>query len=320
MTAIRGASRQPFVGGGIPTSDPITRVLFKIGQVSPQTQRRWKMAHGRFLAGLGGNETQPAFAAKRDEYVTSLEKDDDVFGSGIFDTYGRSPTVNKDLGVFADHPSLPGFIDREISFTVNTSITDITSGADVVSVPAGGMTYQEKQRFPTPYDRTGPTPCPPDLRPPPPTAVDQVYAVLSSTAVPRPKLPDHLPQYTWAGVARTPSNQALPPQPLLPSMVPASLPPTQRTLNGPYPTTISTPVGTPFNPQLIPYSTPSMFVPARNISTTGDRIQPLQPARAASGFGADAAPSGPGIGTYLFAGLLVGVAGHFLLGKKKGSR
>jgi len=141
------------------------------------------MAHGRYLAGLGGeNETQvPWDPDYREDFMRDLEKEDDVYGSGIFDTYGRDPTVNPDMGVFSDNPSLPGFIDREVQYQVSKDIYDIANGADVVTVASGGMTYQEKGGLSVPFDRAGMAPCPPPRALPPPTKMNQVYVDLWPT-------------------------------------------------------------------------------------------------------------------------------------------
>lgn len=192
MTAIRRPPNQAYAPAdyspGEPRlgyDDPVRKDLYRLGQVGPKTEDRWFMQHGRYLAGLGATETQPSWDARyQDVNLRELEDEDDVFGSGIFDTYGSEPTVHINMGVFADHPSLPGYIDREVQYEVNRNISDITSGADVVAVPGGGMTFMERQRFPVPFDRSGPTPCPPELRPPPPTPVQQVFATLTPQTFP----------------------------------------------------------------------------------------------------------------------------------------
>lgn len=296
-------TRQIYAGqpGLIPTTDPITRQIYKIGQVGPRTERRWALQHGRYLAGTGGlgsNETQPAYAAKQDSYVESLEKDDDVFGSGIFDSYGRGPTVNAQLGIFADHPSLPGYIDREVQFTVSKDIADITSGADVVIVPGGGLTYQERGGYPVGFDRNGPTPCPPPFRPPPPTAVNQVYASLVGQAqrapmlMPSPTalapLVTSVPAPSVAAAAPTPGVSAFaipgapPPQPitvLAPPMAdlqvhggynrPGRMPVGQKVPAGSYP------VGQQYNPKRVPHNIIQTPIGSRNISRVADIVQTI---------------------------------------------
>lgn len=221
-----GPARQPYAHAdntpGEPTRDPITNVLYKIGQVGPRAEDDWNMSHGRYLAGLGGeNETQAPWDPDfKTDFMRDLELEDDVFGSGIFDTYGRGPTVNPDMGVFADNPSLPGFIDREIQYTVSQDIYDITSGADVITVAGGGMTYQERGGLPVPFNRIGPTPCPPPRMLPPPTDLRQVYVGLNPTP-PVMKAPA-----PTQGVFKPLPGPAVPPQ-FTPGLIPmvASVPP-----------------------------------------------------------------------------------------------
>ncbi len=343
MTAISPHTWQPYVpvdgsAQQLPTKDPITKWLYKIGQVAPSKERTWAMQHGRYLAGLGSNATQPASAAKEDDYSLSLELDDDVYGSGIFDPSGRVPTVHKDLGVFADHPSLPGYIEREVQFSVSKDISDITSGADVVVVPAGGMTYQEQNRFPVPFDQTGPTPCPPQVAFAPASAREDVYAALT-------------PQEKFASTYK--------PSPVLRVGAPQS--------SKLVPATVSFPVGADYTPRKIPYATPQQRVGSRNISTVADvvervpgplsgfgRFAPRPIVQHVNGYGAwsprpivqSVGHYGPkpvgafhprpivqsvgatsdsswGWGTYAFAGLLVGAAASMVYGAvsmKKGRR
>jgi hypothetical protein len=122
-----------------------------------------------------GEVTHPTF-------LRELEGEDDVYGSGIFDQSGRGPTVHATLGVFEDHPSLPGYVGREVQFAVSKEVADITSGADVVVVPGGGMSYQERGGKIVQYDRFGPTPPRPDYVPPAGpgafTQKNQVYTFL----------------------------------------------------------------------------------------------------------------------------------------------
>lgn len=184
---------------GDPTRDMFTMVQYKIGQVGPRAEDRWNMAHGRHLAGLSGvNEVQQPWAPEEreeqdggDAYLRDLEREDDVYGSGVFDVYGRPGTINPNLGCFADHPSLPGYVDREVLYHVHKDIADITNGADVIVVAPGGMTYQERGGRPVDYDGRGTAPCRPDYRPPPPTGQDDVYVSLTPVPPgrPAPRLP-----------------------------------------------------------------------------------------------------------------------------------
>jgi hypothetical protein len=266
-----GMPRQPYVpspgsaGELIAQQQLVARVRYKLGQISPRTVERWNMQHGRHLAGFGdSNATSPPWDPDfKTDFLQELEHEDDVFGSGIFDTYGRGPTINHEMGVFGDHPSLPGFIDREVPFAVSKDIYDITSGADVVSVPAGGMTYQEHGGLPVPYTWQGRKPLPPGRALPPPTPTDQPYVSLLPqspipTAVPptgtfQPLPPPSATPYTPVpSPLFTPSDlmpQAQPFYPLPMSMTPTAVPMVQV---NPYPQSSRQPVaqrvpGTPFS-------------------------------------------------------------------------
>lgn len=142
--------RQPYTGSTV-DKDPISSRLAWIGQDNPYTVGKYQQWHGRYLQGLDGveglgsmnvNEGDAEF--EHDDILASMEGDDDVYGSGIFDRPGRADTIHSTLGVFADHPSLPGYIGREVQFAVNPNIHDVANGADVVAVPGGGMAYVER--------------------------------------------------------------------------------------------------------------------------------------------------------------------------------
>jgi len=105
----------------------------------------------------------------RDTVLQQLEQEEDSFGSGIFDQTGRDATSNADLGVFASNYSLPGYIAREVPFTVSREIQDITDDAAVVTVPGGGLTYIER----------GGKAAGAKIQPAGPTRHDQVYAYLA---------------------------------------------------------------------------------------------------------------------------------------------
>lgn len=111
--------------------------------------------------------------------VYDLEKEDDTFGSGIFDPKGRGGTSNPNMGVFASHNSLPGYIARDVPFTVQDDVTDITDNAAVVSVPGGGMFYVEKNGHLGRAAVMGPTWRPPQIEPAGHTRHDQVYAFMN---------------------------------------------------------------------------------------------------------------------------------------------
>jgi hypothetical protein len=104
------------------------------------------MEQGRYLSGLGqdGGRESNEETRSSDAEVTRYEADDDVYGSGIFSSANAVPTVNPNLGVFKDNPSLPGYVGRQRPFTVDSEVKDITDDAQVVEVPGGGMAYVER--------------------------------------------------------------------------------------------------------------------------------------------------------------------------------
>jgi hypothetical protein len=140
---------QPYTGSTT-DQDPISSKLPFIGQINPYTLARYQAAHGRYLSGMGStqglgmnpNEGDAEFV--HEDLMLELERDDDVYGSGIFDKPGRADTIHSTLGVFGDHPSVPGYIGREVQFAVSQEVHDVANGADLVTVPAGGMAYVER--------------------------------------------------------------------------------------------------------------------------------------------------------------------------------
>jgi hypothetical protein len=140
--------------GELTNTDPISSVLARTGQESRATRDRYMREHGRFYSGLGsdvslddpfpGNPNAGDLFYSDNEAMDALEAEDDVAGSGIFDQPGRRSTIHSTLGVFADHPSLPGYAAREQPFAVSQDVTDPIHHADVVYLPAGGMTYVER--------------------------------------------------------------------------------------------------------------------------------------------------------------------------------
>lgn len=122
-------------------------LAFYTGQTRENLQRMRKM-YGRNLAGMGSVEGVGSSAGVDPSYqnkaIYELEKEDDSFGSGIFDPAGRTGTSNPDMGVFSSSYDLPGYIARSVPFTVSKDVRDINSGADVVYIPAGGMAYVER--------------------------------------------------------------------------------------------------------------------------------------------------------------------------------
>jgi hypothetical protein len=190
-------ARQPYTGELV-NKDPISSVLARIGQASPITRDRYMATHGRFFSGLGSdvslNDPFPGGANAGDiEYADNdamdqMETEDDVAGSGIFDAPGRRSTIHSTLGVFADHPSLPGYAAREQPFAVSKDVTDPIHGADVVYLPAGGMTYVERDgRYADYLDREQSVPPPAVLFPsdmPPGTVPEPTPADLPPAPLP----------------------------------------------------------------------------------------------------------------------------------------
>jgi len=150
LNALLAPSNQPYTGR-IDNPDPMSRSLALLGQENPVVAQQHAAEHGRFLSGVGAAEAskQALQAPRKDDEVADyadvadMEAQDDVLGSGIFDPMGRPATVNADMGVFEARYSLPGYHAREVPFTVNHEIRDISSGADVVGIPSGGLNYVE---------------------------------------------------------------------------------------------------------------------------------------------------------------------------------
>lgn len=122
-----------------------------------------------------------------DPLLYEMERDDDTYGSGIFDPSRRLPTINRDLGIFGENYNIPGWLGRETQFAVSDEIADISTGADMVFVPGGGMTLPEKGGYETYYERFAPTPPqPPHMRPPPVSRRTDTYVSLTASAKPVP--------------------------------------------------------------------------------------------------------------------------------------
>lgn len=171
------------------------------------------MWHGRYLSGFGGASLTGGVGydpSYQGQHIYELEEQDDTYGSGIFDPEGRAGTANPNMGVFASHDSLPGYLAREVPFTVSRDVTDITDDADVVIVPGGGMSYIESRGKLTGPAVLGPTWRPPQIQPAGWTRHDQEYAfmnkgdsrgtVLNPGAPVRPP-PTYRPERTFEGQA-----------------------------------------------------------------------------------------------------------------------
>lgn len=144
LNALLAPSNQPYTGQ-VENPDPISRNLALLGQVNPAVSNEYAATHGRFLSGLGADSMDDKTEKQFDDHadVTGMEGQDDVVGSGIFDPFRRPATVNQDMGVFEARYSIPGNHAREVPFTVNHEIRDISNGADVVGIPSGGLNYVE---------------------------------------------------------------------------------------------------------------------------------------------------------------------------------
>lgn len=76
-----------------------------------------------------------------------MEQLDDVTGSGIFDDPG-TVTVHANDGVFADHPSMPGYIERHPPFQLQDEVT--RGGRPSMEVPGGGVAFVSFVKKPWP--------------------------------------------------------------------------------------------------------------------------------------------------------------------------
>lgn len=99
-------------------------------------------AHGRNLAGVDdmnseGIDTYP-------NELNSLAAADDTAGNGVFDPNDSHGNVHPNEGVFADHLSLPGYIDRD-QFYRPSEVNDIPGGGKTMYVPGGAVSFQQGQ-------------------------------------------------------------------------------------------------------------------------------------------------------------------------------
>lgn len=180
------------------------RNLAHIGGSNPKVVTDMRQIYGRFLSGLGSEDMSGATGydpSYQGSHIYDLEKEDDTFGSGIFDPGGRGGTANPNMGVFASHYSLPGYIARDIPFNVQHDVTDITDGAAVVSIPAGGLLAVADNGRVNRQARS-PATWRPAIGPPGWTNFDQVYVDLSA----KPKAMGHAPQRVPNPVTMVPGN------------------------------------------------------------------------------------------------------------------
>lgn len=110
----------------------------------------YRGTRGRFLAGLSGmdiKETDMLSADGIKDYANELDTlavADDVVGNGVFDPPGTAGNIHPDYGVFADHESLPGYIERD-QFYTPSEVIDATTGKRVMYVPAGAVAIDKAQ-------------------------------------------------------------------------------------------------------------------------------------------------------------------------------
>lgn len=131
-------------------NDFLERVNLVVGQESPEVEEHYYRMHGRYLNGFSGAEEQWQQMRRYDvtpELFAANESDDSA-GAGIFDD-PHVATVHNEMGVFADHPALPGYIKRTLPFLISPEVSDAPAGAGVVEVPGGGMWAVESMGVPT---------------------------------------------------------------------------------------------------------------------------------------------------------------------------
>lgn len=77
-----------------------------------------------------------------------LAEADDVVGNGVFDPHGSHGNVHPDQGIFQDHQSIPGYMERD-KFYTPSEVVDVTTGKPVMYVPGGAVAidYAQKQAF-----------------------------------------------------------------------------------------------------------------------------------------------------------------------------
>jgi len=167
---------------------PISRNMAVTGELTGPDRARAAAEHGRYLSGVSNMPTQLAPSGNtppsenlvehaEHAEIFDMEAQDDVLGSGIFDPSDRGGTANRNAGVFASKNSLPGYLAREVPFTASTEVTDLADGAAVVTVPAGGMAYVERDGHIADMNYPGPIPQPPLMLPAAQTTRNEPYAM-----------------------------------------------------------------------------------------------------------------------------------------------
>ena len=102
---------------------------------APAYQGKIDRAHGRYLAGLGSTDMEPAYAFNELQVMAEM---DDVQGNGIFDPYGSQKNIHAGAGVFATNYNLPGYQAREVPFGFSEE-RDVTTGRPIRIVPSGAV-------------------------------------------------------------------------------------------------------------------------------------------------------------------------------------
>lgn len=133
-------------GGNLPPPSALGPPDVRASQMNPSYDV-YAASAGRPFAGLEGAEMRTA-----DEGITDYPNEldymalaDDSYGNGMFDPPGTHGNIHPDEGVFADHQSIPGYIERD-QFYTPSEVHDATTGGSVMYVPAGAVAIDDAQR------------------------------------------------------------------------------------------------------------------------------------------------------------------------------
>ncbi len=99
-------------------------------------------AHGRHLAGVEDMNAEGIEVYPNE--LDQLSAADDTAGNGVFDPNDSHGNVHPDEGVFADHQSLPGYVDREVFYSPS-EVSDLPGGGLTMYVPGGAVAFQQGQ-------------------------------------------------------------------------------------------------------------------------------------------------------------------------------
>jgi hypothetical protein len=129
---------QPFTGNliGLVSAGPPD--LRASSSTAPYYQGRIDRMYGRHLAGFGEVQDEAAEPDYTLNELRIMAEMDDVNGNGVFDQPGTRPNLYRDAGIFAGRYSIPGYIDREVTYR-ESEIIDATTGRPVVYVPSGAV-------------------------------------------------------------------------------------------------------------------------------------------------------------------------------------